>query len=79
MNTQSFTAILYKEEDMYIAECPEIGTVEQGETIEEVLANLKQATKLYLEAYPLLEPRLLKEAGALATLTNCNSYPQIID
>ena len=79
MKNQSFTGIIYKEEDMYIAECPEVGTVDQGETIEEAIANLKQATKLYLEECPLLDPRLLKEVGDLATLTNCNSYPQIID
>jgi len=27
------TAIIHKEEDMYVAECPEIGTVSQGKTI----------------------------------------------
>ena len=53
MKTQSFTAIIYKEEDMYIAEFPEVGTVDQGETIEEAIANLKEATKLYLEECPL--------------------------
>lgn len=55
MSTQSFTAIIYKEEDMYIAECPEVGTVDQGETIEEAIANLKEATRLYLEECPLPE------------------------
>ena len=55
MKTQSFTAIIYKEEDMYIAECPEVGTVDQGETIENAIANLKEATKLYLEECPLPE------------------------
>ena len=44
-----FTAIIYKEDDMYIAECPEIGTVDQGETIEQAIAGLKEATRLYLE------------------------------
>ena len=37
-----FTAILQKEEDMYVATCSEIGTVSQGDTIEEALANLKE-------------------------------------
>ena len=27
------SAIIHKEEDMYVAECPEIGTVSQGKTI----------------------------------------------
>lgn len=49
------TAIIHKEEDMYVAECPEVGTVSQGRTIEEALANLKEATELYLEEFPLEE------------------------
>ena len=52
MTTLTFTAILHKEEDMYVAECPEVGTVSQGHTIEEAIANLKEATELYLEEFP---------------------------
>ena len=55
MKSRSFTVVVYKEEDMYIAECPEVGTVDQGETIEKAVAGLKEATKLYLEEFPLLE------------------------
>ncbi|VXD20620.1 type II toxin-antitoxin system HicB family antitoxin [Planktothrix paucivesiculata] len=54
MKTKSLTAIIYREDDMYIAECPEVGTVDQGATIEEAIANLKKATRLYLEEYPLM-------------------------
>lgn len=59
--TQTFTAILHWEEDVYVAECPEVGTASQGETIEEALDNLKEATELYLEEFPLAEtaPRRL--------------------
>ena len=46
------TAILYWEEDVYVAECPEVGTASQGETVEEALSNLKEATELYLEISP---------------------------
>lgn len=61
MKTKSFTAIIYKEDDMYVAECPEIGTVDQGATIKQALANLKEATRLYLEDGPIPEttPRLI--------------------
>ena len=52
---KTFTAVLHKEEDMYIAECPDIGTVSQGVTIEEALENLKEATEVYLEEFPMLE------------------------
>jgi len=51
-----FTAIVQKEEDMYVAKCPEIGTVSQGATIEEALSNLKEATTIYLEEFPKKEP-----------------------
>ncbi|MBW4653777.1 MAG: type II toxin-antitoxin system HicB family antitoxin [Kaiparowitsia implicata GSE-PSE-MK54-09C] len=50
---QTFTAILYWEEDVYVAECPEVGTASQGNTVEEALANLQEATELYLEEFPM--------------------------
>lgn len=37
----------------FVALNPETGTTTQGETIEEALANLKEATSLYLEEFPL--------------------------
>ena len=54
---QTFTAVLHKEEDMYVAECPEIGTASQGRTIDEAVFNLKEATELYLEEFPIKEKR----------------------
>ncbi len=48
---ETFTAIIQKEEDMYVAKCPEIGTVSQGYYIEEAVENLKEATELYLEEF----------------------------
>jgi predicted RNase H-like HicB family nuclease len=53
----TFTAVLHKEEDMYVAECPEVGTVSQGKTLEEAINNLKEATELYLEEFPLKEEK----------------------
>ena len=53
MITRTFTAVLYKEGEVYVAECPEVGTASQGDTLEEALANLKEATELYLEEFPL--------------------------
>ncbi len=55
MTTKTFTAIIHFEEDIYVAECPEVGTVSQGESIEEAITNLKEATELYLEEFPLPE------------------------
>lgn len=47
------TAVIHKEEDMYVAECPETGTASQGKTLEDAVKNLKEATELYLEEFPL--------------------------
>jgi predicted RNase H-like HicB family nuclease len=50
---ETFTAVIHKEEDTYVAECPEIGTASQGKNIEKALVNLKEATELFLEEFPL--------------------------
>ena len=49
MPVKIFTAILHKEDELYVAQCPEVGTASHGDTIEEAVANLKEATELYLE------------------------------
>ena len=53
----TLTAVLHREEDRYVAECPDVGTVSQGTTVEEAVSNLKEATALYLEEFPLREDR----------------------
>jgi predicted RNase H-like HicB family nuclease len=48
------TAILTPaEEGGYVALNPETGTATQGETVEEALANLREAVELYLEEFPM--------------------------
>ena len=47
------TAVLMPaEEGGFIAMNPETGTTTQGESIEEAIANLKEATALYLDEFP---------------------------
>jgi len=53
MTARTFTAVVHKESDLYVADCPEVGTVSQGSSVEEALANLKEATELYLEEFPI--------------------------
>ena len=59
------TAIIYPdtETDWLVAECPEIGTASQGHTEEEALANLQEATDLYLESFP----QALRKPAAIRT------------
>lgn len=52
MSVRRLTAVVHQEENLYVAECPEIGTVSQGGSVEEAVANLKEATELYLEEFP---------------------------
>ena len=47
------TAVLTPaEEGGFIALNPETGTTTQGETVEEAVKNLKEATELFLEVFP---------------------------
>ena len=52
---ETFTASLVQEGNMWVAVCPEVGTVSQGETIEKAVENLGEATELYLGEFPLKE------------------------
>jgi predicted RNase H-like HicB family nuclease len=48
------TAVLTPaEEGGFVALNPETGTTTQGETVEEAIANLREATALYLSEFPL--------------------------
>lgn len=48
-----FTAVLIPaEEGGFVALNPETGTTTEGESIEEALLNLQEATSLYLEEFP---------------------------
>jgi predicted RNase H-like HicB family nuclease len=52
------TAIIYPGESKrwLVAFNPETGTTSQGRTVEQALANLKEATELYLEESDSPEP-----------------------
>src|SRR5947199_5760419 len=51
----NLTAVIYPDadSDWLVAHNPETGTTTQGKTFEETLANLKEATELYLSEFPL--------------------------
>lgn len=60
---QNFTAIIEKEEEAYVALCPELDVASQGNTIEEAKNNLQEAIELLLEhaSKTELELRLKKD------------------
>ena len=46
---KTLSAVIHKEGDWFVSLCPEIDIASQGKTIEEAIANLKEAVSLYLE------------------------------
>jgi len=42
MTVRMLSAVIHKEDDIYVALCPEVGTASQGKTVEEAVANLKR-------------------------------------
>ena len=46
-------ALTHAEEGGFVALDPGTGTTTQGETVEEAVANLKEATALYLAEFPM--------------------------
>jgi predicted RNase H-like HicB family nuclease len=48
--TQRFTATLEREDDGYVALCPELDIASEGASIEESRANLIEALTLFFEA-----------------------------
>jgi predicted RNase H-like HicB family nuclease len=50
----TFTAAVHQEEGWYVARCRELDVASQGETLDDALANLREAVDLYLEE--LVEP-----------------------
>jgi predicted RNase H-like HicB family nuclease len=56
------------EESGYVAECMEIAVVTQGATLDEVVANLREAVELHLEGEDLAELGLAPNPTIVVTL-----------
>ncbi|MBS1492361.1 MAG: type II toxin-antitoxin system HicB family antitoxin [Bacteroidetes bacterium] len=62
-----FSTVIEKDQHGYYAYCPELkGCQTQGETLDEVYANIKEAIDLYLET---LTPEELSELSSKEILT----------
>jgi predicted RNase H-like HicB family nuclease len=46
-----FSALIIKEDDWYVARCPELSVTSQGKDVESARANLREAIELYLETW----------------------------
>jgi predicted RNase H-like HicB family nuclease len=46
---RTLTAVLIREDDGFVALCPEIDVASQGDTVEEAKSNLREAVELFFE------------------------------
>ena len=47
--TGQLTAIIEREDNGYVALCPEVDVASQGDTVDEARSNLKEALELFFE------------------------------
>jgi len=84
MNTKPFqlTAVIEREDDWYVATCPEVDVVSQGKTIEDARSNLLEAVELFFKvASPSeIKRRLKKETYVMPlmpVLPNLKTKPSV--
>jgi predicted RNase H-like HicB family nuclease len=57
----SFDAVVWQEDDLFVAQCLEVDVASQGRTEEEALGNLKEALELYFEdAEQVVTPKIVQ-------------------
>ncbi len=50
--SRTLTAIIEREDDLYVALCPEFDVASQGASVPEARANLQEALELFFEHAP---------------------------
>lgn len=49
-DVRRFTALIYREDEGYVALCPELDVASQGDSVEEASASLREAVELFIES-----------------------------
>ena len=49
MSMQQYTAVIERDDDWYVAFCPELDIASQGKSVEEARSNLVEAIELFFE------------------------------
>lgn len=65
---RSIKAFITPGEKFFVAECLEIGVITQGRTVDETIANLKEAVALFLDGEDPAEYGLAPSPSLLITL-----------
>ncbi|MGD0202154.1 MAG: type II toxin-antitoxin system HicB family antitoxin [Bryobacteraceae bacterium] len=68
------SVVIERDEHGFYAWCPELrGCQSQGETLEEAIANIKEAVELYLETLPEEERDVVLSRQILTTTVEVNA------
>jgi predicted RNase H-like HicB family nuclease len=68
------TVLIEKDEHGFYAWCPELkGCQSQGDTLEETMANIKEAAELYLETLPADQRDVLLSREIMTTAIEVNA------
>ncbi len=68
------SVVIEKDEQGFYAWCPELkGCQSQGTSLEEAIANIKEAIELYLETLPIEERHILLSREILTTAVEVNA------
>ncbi len=50
---RNFVVSIQKEDNFFVARCPQLDVTSQGKTVEEAQNNIKEAIELYIESFGL--------------------------
>ena len=59
---------IFRGEKKYVAECMDFPVVTEGDTLDEVTANIREAIGLHLEDEDMAELGLVKDPAVVATM-----------
>jgi len=71
-----FSAVVWREESLYVALCPELDVASQGKSVEEALRNLKEALELYLGDEDVEKPSTVE--APLVTLVRVDAREELL-
>jgi len=70
MKILGFSAVAFRDGKSYSAWCPDLDIASQGDSVEEALANLKEAMELHIECLPQAELKEILRRQGTRLITN---------
>lgn len=68
MKRKTIQVRIFRGEKKYVAECLDLAVVTEGDTLDEVTANIREAIGLHLEGEDLAELGLAEDPTIVATM-----------